>query len=108
MREKVFIALLLATIAYLIIIISGIIMDLSLEIILSKGIVGLIIIAVISFVFISIMESTAVLEEEDELTTVVEENEVSSKEGTVVEPAADFSPLEVPVVESVGGEKNVE
>lgn len=108
MREKVFIALLLATIAYLIIIISGIIMDLSLDIILTKGIVGVIVIAVISFVFISIMESTTVLEEEDELKAVEEENELSSEEGIAVVPAADFSPLKVPVIESVGGEKDGE
>lgn len=100
MKQKVFIILIFATIVYILFVVSGIIMALSLEFILFKAIIGLLIVAGGSFVLICLMNNTSIEEQKHfKLESISTTQKVNNKEEAELEK--EFVSLELPVVEII-------
>lgn len=100
MKQRLLISLLFGTISYILVVISGVIMELSLEMILFKSISGLLIITTGSFTFIWIMEYLSIDEEQFE-PELVPDKQKDSKGDEGLESEENFSPLNIPIVEAI-------
>lgn len=107
MKGRFFLSLVFGLLAYVLVVIVGIICGVDLEIVFSKSVFAFIIMAIGSFFLLYFLENISLKEIEEEIENGNEnenENEeevpISEEEETEQEKGEElFSPLEIPVVE---------
>lgn len=105
MKGRFFLSLVFGLLAYVLVVIVGIICGVDLEIVFSKSVFAFIIMAIGSFFLLYFLENISLKEIEEEIENENEnENEeevpISEEEETEQEKGEElFSPLEIPVVE---------
>lgn len=104
MRERISIAAFSATFAYIILVFTGIILDLSLELILVKGIIGLFLIGISLFLLLAFLENN--LADVNEDVDDIQNSDLDNEKKLGENPEEEFSPLNLTVLESNTSEKD--